>query len=802
MKILQKMALLCAIYTISNYAQAHYGPRGVLGGTITSATVDQNGLIIVGTPQAGVFISTNAAIAGWRTRSVGLKSGKITAVHSTGKDLFAATADSGIYIFNGSAGGNDLFWNPRNNGLSNTSINCLGSIDTNTLFAGSTSGLFQSTDAGANWNAVNNPFFNNRSITAIVKGGNRIFVATATNGIYMTENGNDWLELNQSAMQISGIKNLTYNHNSKKLMTLSTDGLFIIENADTVTTSPTIINGGSGAPPIHRINHISNNATHWYLASDDGIMRYHVDSAVNWNAFNMGLPTMQTNVILALDTLLIAGTNKLGVFRTNPININWIAANSGTHGISNIAVTSVAGLGDSIVVTASERGILLSTNFGNTPSIRNNGLIDSLNVNDVEFAGNYLIAATTNNGVFWSTDLGHNWVAINNGLATMNISRIYSSFDNKYVIDGNGVIYRSHIDSTNWSNYSNGIAGTHKVTAMAFYGEWLYAATLSGGVYRKRFADNNWQQINTGLSNLNVTAITVSANQIFAGTNGNGVFVRNIDVESWQPTSPIQIDHFNDVPINPNNIQYLTSFAGYAIVSYRGGVAATVNGGNSWIRGGHQFHLPSFTDINKISFINTRIKVTTNHNSMMSNSLAEFALIDTILTASQVAVNAPAVGLKNYQTITSNINWTISSNAPWVNISVDSGFRNANIIMTINPNPDSIARTAIITLSGGSIVRTITINQLGVLDTATSLQQIVDINKLVRIYPNPSNGIIKIDTDNDVQIERVRINDINGKMLIEKTNQFSEINTGLSQGIYFIHIESKTGISTKKFIIQ
>jgi hypothetical protein len=794
------MLLLFVLFASSiNMIKAHYGPRGLLGGTIVCGT-HFDGNVAVGTESGGVFISTNNQLNGWRVRNVGLKSGKTKALFHNGTNLFVATADSGIFIFNGSAGGNDLFWNPRNNGIQGLPLISLGGID-NVLFAGTQgAGLFRSDDAGLNWSEVNSPFFENKTISAIQRVGSRILAASQDVGIYYSDdNGVTWAAYEDvNMMNLIGVSSITYNQDLDQLLVYSNSGLRVVLNAS-VTTNPEFIDVNENLPSNIQIRNVANNNTAWYIATDNGVYFTAMGAVVNWTVINNGLPNTNTNVVVALSETIVVGTHKSGVFKSNVNEIAWLNNNAGTHGISNISTNSVAGKGDSTVVTATEYGIVVSNNLGLDPLFRNNGLVDSLNVNDVEFAGDYLIAATQNAGVFWSTDLGLNWQQINTGISESNIKRIYYSNEQKFVISASGKIYISELSATTWQEYNNGISSNHSVTSLAFYGELLYAGTIGGGVYKKQRNESTWTQFNTGLSVLNVTAVAVSAGQLFAGTDGAGIFVSDFDNANWAATNPIFIEHFNDVSINPNHIQYMTAFAGYLIASYRGGVVATVNGGESWIRGGHQFHLPSFSSIQKISFINSRINVATEHNSMMSNSLAEFALIDTILTVSAQTVLAPADGKRSFHSITSNIKWQITSSHPWVKVSADSGFRNMNIYLDIEAN-NGISRTATVTLTGGSITQTITVSQEG---TVSVMEP--DLENTIQVWPNPSNGQLNVTFDNPSDIKSLRLFDVTGKQVrnvVFENQPILTFDTKLPSGIYFLNIETRERVVTKKIVFN
>ena len=67
----------------------------------------------------------------------------------------------------------------------------------------------------------------------------------------------------------------------------------------------------------------------------------------------------------------------------------------------------------------------------------------------------------------------------------------------------------------------------------------------------------------------------------------------------------------------------------------------------------------------------------------------------------------------------------------------------------------------------------------------------------VKLYPNPASSMLTIETE--ALIESIEIFDINGSMIQrELTNNFSV--ASLTNGIYFIHVKTNEGISTKRFI--
>ena len=134
-----RILLFSSILLLNSKATfAQFNSKGPFGGSVScSIAVDTS--VYVGTLNGGVFQSTTSQLLAWRPLVVGLKSGKITALTYSGLDLFAATADSGIYVYNGYVGTN-RYWVKINNGLNNLKIKSLLALDSTTILAGTDGG--------------------------------------------------------------------------------------------------------------------------------------------------------------------------------------------------------------------------------------------------------------------------------------------------------------------------------------------------------------------------------------------------------------------------------------------------------------------------------------------------------------------------------------------------------------------------------------------------------------------------------------------------------------------------------------
>ena len=75
-------------------------------------------------------------------------------------------------------------------------------------------------------------------------------------------------------------------------------------------------------------------------------------------------------------------------------------------------------------------------------------------------------------------------------------------------------------------------------------------------------------------------------------------------------------------------------------------------------------------------------------------------------------------------------------------------------------------------------------------------------NNAITIFPNPSNGIFKVEVGN-LQPTKVKIYDITGEIIYQSEIRNSEIDLSAKpKGFYFLQMRSGEKIFNKKLIIQ
>jgi endo-1,3(4)-beta-glucanase len=160
-------------------------------------------------------------------------------------------------------------------------------------------------------------------------------------------------------------------------------------------------------------------------------------------------------------------------------------------------------------------------------------------------------------------------------------------------------------------------------------------------------------------------------------------------------------------------------------------------------------------------------------------------------------VIAAASNSTNTFNISSNINWTASSNQSWLVLDALSGSGNATITLTASANPNTSTRPATVTVSGAGVTSKIVIvTQAG---NTTGIADQYDNEYL--IYPNPVADILYLNSKSESV--NVSIFDITGKILFNAKISDNKLDvSNLQKGIYIIKIVGKKGIVLRKFVKQ
>ncbi|MDD5673633.1 MAG: T9SS type A sorting domain-containing protein [Chitinivibrionales bacterium] len=258
------------------------------------------------------------------------------------------------------------------------------------FFAATDSGVFLSTNDGANWKAVNTGLPAKTVVYSLAASGIDIFAATKNYGVYRSSNnGAAWSAVNTGFPLGSTIACLTM----------------------------------SGVDLFAGVN-------------KGGIFRS-LNNGLNWAAVNTGLPdTVTVNALAVSGIDLFAGTMSKGIYYSNNNGFSWSALNSGLPGGTSVLCFAQSGID---LFAGTSRGVFHSTNNGAAWSVPTSGLPDS-SVNSLATSGSYLFAGVNGvigGGVYLSTNSGADWNLITGlpGVRSLavNGAYVFAGMDNGFV---------------------------------------------------------------------------------------------------------------------------------------------------------------------------------------------------------------------------------------------------------------------------------------------------------------------------------------------------------------------------------
>ncbi len=521
--------ILAACLIISSFAgpiQAQWvqtnGPYGA--GRYVNALAISDTDLFAGTEDGGVFRSMNNG-ASWTASNNGLRATSVNAFVVSGTNLFAGT-DSGVFL----STNNGTSWIAVNTGFAyvnnNITVYALAASGTY-LYAGTSGGFYVSTNNGASWTWSGNTIDKSSfvEVYSIAVSGDIVFAGTGT-GLYVSsDDGATW-----SRTDLMYDNSYVYAH---AILVSGTDVFAGIDGGVFLSTD----NGGTwtavntGLPAWTSVYALALSGTNLFAGTGNGVF-LSTNNGTNWTAVNNGLAINTWVTAFAVSgTNIFAGTYGRGVFLSTNNGTSWAAVNTG---LTSTYVNAFAVSGTNLFAGTSHR-VFLSTDNG--ASWTSSGL--AANVYALAVSGTNLFAGTGGNGVYLSTDNGTSWTQINNGLASIFVNALAAHGADLFAATaGASGVFLSTNKGTSWTAANTGLMTTY-VNAFAVSGTNLFAGTLLGGVYLSTNNGTSWTAVNNGvLASSDVKAFAVSPNgtgdtNLFAGTQLDGVFLSTNNGTSW-----------------------------------------------------------------------------------------------------------------------------------------------------------------------------------------------------------------------------------------------------------------------------
>lgn len=529
---------LPALAGIFSLAISHPG-----GGSATS---------IFAATSMGVYVSRNNG----STWNQALSPGPVAyAVVVKGTNVFAGGGGYGVYT----SMDDGVHWTQVNNGLTSMEVHCLlegpdqGGSGGN-IFAGTVGGgVFRSTNNGAEWTEVNNGLPANSIIYALGISGTNIYAGTfMAGGLFRsTDNGGSWSAANDglSNTDIGSVAAAGTN-----IFTGTYGGMFLSTNGGTAWTE---VNNGLTGNIITSMAVIpagsANAGTVFAGAYGGGVIR----SKGRTSGWDVPCKPFSpwTNALAITSTGMIAGTNG-GIHLSTDYGLSWGIVNGGQ-------TNSLAVRGADVFAGTLMSGIYFSSDNGLNWSPRSNGLLTAW-VTALAVGSGEVAAGTGDGGAYISTDNGANWVFASNGLTNPFVTALaYDGTSLFAALRGDGVFLTTS-QGASWTSASNGL--TERVVHTLLIGTFesgsktvIFAGT-DDGVFLSTDGAAHWNHVSSGLANPHVYSLALTDNDLYAGTEDGGVWVRPLaelitatDIKNPLPRSFALRQNYPN-PFNPSTV--------------------------------------------------------------------------------------------------------------------------------------------------------------------------------------------------------------------------------------------------------
>lgn len=275
------------------------------------------------------------------------------------------------------------------------------------------------------------------------------------------------------------------------------------------------------------VNVLKANGSHFLAGTSEGFF-LSADHGSTWTPCNAGLTYPNIQTLVAHGDTILAGTSGGGVFRSMDGGQSWAPSNSG---LTDPGVWTLAGHGTTIFAGTYQGGVFRSTDDGGSWNQVNAGLLSS----DVMAlaADNHEMFAGTSRGVFVFQENSLSWKQLNTGLSDTMITTLAAFGGDLYAASSTNTVFLSTDDGITWSMLGSVpvLRSFNHIASMALLKGNLLAGTFGEGLFASTDHGAQWRLI--GVPATDVQAFTVSDRYIFAATLSGGIYRTSNRGRSW-----------------------------------------------------------------------------------------------------------------------------------------------------------------------------------------------------------------------------------------------------------------------------
>ncbi len=663
-------------------------------------------------------------------------------------------------IYRTTDGGNS--WITMNNGLSRSLYETFSLMAvSDTVYAGTTDGVYVSEDWGKNWMLMNNGLPSGENIVSLANSGNTVYAATSDNGVYhTTDSGNNWLP------DTIGLPRSVYN---------------VVVPVNSIIVDDTVIFAGTNLG-IYRKNlsgiswkavntqiyvyNLTADSNRVFAAagSCSGSVYFSNDLGNTWQNISAGLPQNSSGCygedysIAVLGKEILANIN-YSIYSSFDNGRHWAPINSGFKRLYETYLFAPR------IITYNNQ--LIAATFEGLYKLKAGDTTWTLAFNKFPIIpsfincfslGNKLILKTDANyfngtipGTYISTVEGENWSP-----DTISLIKDFHNFitvGNMVFGIGNGM-FLSTDSGASWTERDSGLPKFGGINDIVGEGTYLFAAYGAymlngdvGGIYQSENNGNIWSL--SGLDGKPVRSLAIADGSVLAQGTGfyspNFLFRTSNYGKKW-----IKIDSLLPAGILPFKI---TNAGGFLFLATNHGVYSSTNDGNTWLntseglpKDSSDSYVPiSYLYVNKVvpalrELLFTKIQNRVFVLSAGSNSWKE---IESGLLENGNNISFLTADNNNIFAFTNNGIWRIKlSGIDTINSVVNIKIRPIFRLMQNYPNPFNPSTTIKYQLPSNSFVTLIVYDVLGrKLKTLVNEKENAGIHSITLNAANLSRGV-------------------------------------------------------------
>ncbi|MBO3457582.1 putative baseplate assembly protein [Aetokthonos hydrillicola Thurmond2011] len=251
-----------------------------------------------------------------------------------------------------------------------------------------------------------------------------------------------------------------------------------------------------------------------FAGTESGALKFAVNGE-KWEPFD-DLKNKNIPDLIITNGTMFAATASTGIFRSQNHGETWEETNTGLANQNIIALTA----DDDNIFAATSGSIFISQNNGSNWNAIATFLIN-VEITSLLYTGGFLFAGT-NQGVYRSSDEGSSWQQV---LQQTNISALGTNHSGDILAGtANSGVFRTKKNGDTWDEWlpiNTNLNDVHiRCLAIKQGTDDAYVGTDMSGVFRYIDDSTGWQQLNNGLKSIDVRAIAIHDDNIYAGGVG------------------------------------------------------------------------------------------------------------------------------------------------------------------------------------------------------------------------------------------------------------------------------------------